>query len=202
MQSNYFKLAILAVIALGFFVFYGCNKNSNGVSNEPNPSTNNAQIISSTVTATAFERKISKVDFLSSFSNYSSQEEYNDLANIIDDTVSYLIVNDNGVFEEYLSVNALDGYTKLSSFGITNTTDATVNVEIISDALVVNGVTMNGFVQFYGFEQITSSIGGRLFCAACYATHDLLGIHILDCLCCLASCGFKCGEAFSIAWTY
>lgn len=35
---------------------------------------------------------------------------------------------------------------------------------------------------------------GRFCCAACYYVHDKLDIHILDCLCCLASCGFSCGE--------
>jgi len=36
------------------------------------------------------------------------------------------------------------------------------------------------------------SIMSYLCCKACYTVHDILDIHILDCLCCLASCNYSC----------
>lgn len=43
------------------------------------------------------------------------------------------------------------------------------------------------------FTGMATAIRGRKFCCTlCYLVHDTIGIHELDCICCLAGCGFGC----------
>lgn len=179
----------------------GCNKHANNGFNRPGAELGNIRPVSSSPGVAAFERKIPGDDFLSGFGRYANREAREVLAGVIGDTVSYIIINNNGVFEEYLSIGLHESYLKLSSFNITEDPRADVKIEVVPAGLKINNVTMGGFNQFSGFDRMRLSAGSNFCCAACYTIHDILNLHILDCLCCMARCGFRCGKTYAIAWT-
>jgi len=95
---------------------------------------------------------------------------------------------------------------QLQMMSISDNDSLTVTIKYTSDKLYLNKKELKGFSKFNGFSKISSvdiipAAIGITCCRACYIVHDILDIHELDCICCLASCGYSCGRFFSIGFS-
>lgn len=149
MKQNYSKAILAAVVAIGLFFVFSCGKDKDRAPLErSNYSTSNAQDAFSPGVI-AYERKVPKAEFLDKLKEYATEGQYDSVESNIDDTLSYIILNDNGKFQEYLRINSADDYIRLSSESISNIPNATVQVEIISDTLNIDGIPQPEFFTIY-----------------------------------------------------
>lgn len=118
------------------------------------------------------------------------------------DSVSYLIVRNRGYFEEYIGIAGTGVYFQVSSRKLSQDKDAAVRVEIKEGMLQINDVVLRGFRKFSDFKKVKKKKSRQLCCVLCYLSHDMLGIHFMDCMCCFGGCGYSCHEDFKIFWKH
>ncbi|MBX9449876.1 MAG: hypothetical protein KL787_09225 [Taibaiella sp.] len=146
----------------------------------------------------AYEFRISRSDFL----DIVPMQEISLLQDNRgpNDSVSYLIVHHRGYFEEYIGIQGTGMYFQVSSGKLSQDKDAAVRVEAEEGILRINDVALKGFRKFPDFKKVKKGKSKQLCCVLCYLSHDILGIHFMDCMCCFGGCGYSCQEDFKIFW--
>lgn len=153
----------------------------------------------------AWHRTVSKTTFLKELPAQGQNVAYNVLEQNMGNSIGYLMVNNHGRFEEYIDVDGTSRYVKLSEHPISKSgtqTKSTIRIEQKENTLYLNGQELVGFTPFLGFDGITVHDDLRLTCCgACFAVHGALGLHQLDCICCIGSCNFGCEPFYDILWS-
>ena len=154
----------------------------------------------------AWKKTVTKNEFLLGLPKETPDSVYKLYEKHIGDTLTYLLVNNNEIFQEYLDFDNTGKFTKLSADSISKTgSTATIQIKENKGVLLFNDKELEGFVPFAKFDDIVVHdiflIYGMSCCKACYTVHNILDIHQLDCLCCLGSCGFGCNPQFTISWS-
>lgn len=189
MKKLVYGILLLAIVGVGFV---SCSKDE--------IVKNNDLLKSSTVEV--WSATIQKEVFLARLSNEVSSDEYDAYAEIVQNKIKYLIVNNNGQFEEYLQLEKEGAFIQISSHEITsNSPSNSIVIESLSDELVINNNVLSGVTKLNDFDdiEISTEIPLWVCCKACYAVHDYLDIHIFDCLCCNFKCMY-CFEPVIIVW--
>jgi len=191
------KIIFLSIFAV---ILLSCNKNT---TNEKNTHITNASILKeSKKSISAWKTEISTNDFI-----MNSMDEFpSNLQSLFEDSkyLTYIIVNNQGVFQEYIVSIDNKKRIQLSNFLMKDN----VNQDYYSffftennEKLYINNIEIIGLIKFHDFNKLMSeTVELRLpgCCDACYLVHSVLGLHDLDCLCCLGTCGFSCGTPIDV----
>lgn len=146
--------------------------------------------------------EIAKDDFVALMDDAGfTQTEINNIEPTLLDPIIMAIGNNDGELELYLSPVNSGYFIKIGSRTIDEggAGSTLMNIEETANSLKLNDIEHTEFAQLSqeGIDDIINNPDTILqmsCCRACYIVHDILDIHILDCICCAFTCNFNCGE--------
>lgn len=147
-----------------------------------------------------FERKFSKQDYLAHLQTRVSPVELETLSAKLRDSMSYVLVKYGHRMEAYICEFPDGAYRQIGSFPLADSVFSEIKLLEQNGQLQVNPKTTLSALPLKKWLAATKAPMLDLCCTSCFTIHELLDLHVLDCLCCLGACNFNCLDKFTISW--